>query len=399
MRIGLSTTMIQRGHTGIGQYLFAVLRAFCEQPVRHPFHLFVLEQDLPLFDFAREKMKLIPVSECWRKPAQNIFWHHAVLPRLVRDLRLDLMHVPSYRRLLWRNSCPLVATIHDLAPFHVQKKYDWKRMLYGKRIVPFLARRQDQIIAISDTTAKDIRRFFGVQENKLQVIPNGVDHQRFNPGDTAQARAWVQERFKMDQPFFLYVARLEHPGKNHVRLIEAFNQFKAATGSNWKLVLAGSDWHGAGVIHAMVRQSPWARDISCLGFVPDAELPSLYRAAQALIFPSLFEGFGMPVVEAMACGCPVVCTANGALGEVAGSAALPLQKPENVDELGSLLVRLATEPALLDELRARGLARAAEFDWKFTAQATLEVYRKALHKTGTTASSRLVSKQVPEAVS
>jgi glycosyltransferase involved in cell wall biosynthesis len=368
-----------------------MLRAFCELPGRQSFHLFVLEEDLPLFDFAREKMKLIPVSEIWRKPAQNIVWHHTVLPRLLRDLRLDVMHIPSYRRLLWRHTCPLVATIHDLAPFHVQKKYDWKRMLYGKRIVPFLARRQDHIIAISNTTATDIRKFFGVDHNRLHVVPNGVDHHRFNPADANQSKVWVRDHYQLDRPFFLYVARLEHPGKNHVRLIEAFNQFKASTGSDWKLVLAGSDWHGAEVIHAMVRQSPWASDISCLGFVPDSALPSFYRAAEALIFPSLFEGFGMPVVEAMACGCPVVCTANGALGEVAGTAALPLQNPENVNELARHLVRLAIEPALREELQAKGLTRAAEFDWKFTAQATLEVYRKAIRKTGVQAARPLVS--------
>jgi glycosyltransferase involved in cell wall biosynthesis len=209
-----------------------------------------------------------------------------------------------------------------------------------------------------------------------------VDHARFKLGDTLESKAWMRERYKIDQPFFLYVARLEHPGKNHVSLIEAFNQFKAATGSDWKLLLAGSDWHGADVIHAMVRQSPWARDISCLGFVPDQELPSFYRAAEALIFPSLFEGFGMPVIEAMACGCPVVCTANGALGEVAADAALPLRDPRDVGELGKHLIALASQPTLREALHRKGLARAAEFDWKFTAQATLEVYRKAVRKVG-----------------
>jgi hypothetical protein len=158
-----------------------------------------------------------------------------------------------------------------------------------------------------------------------------------------------------------------------------------------KLILAGSDWHGANIIHALVRQSPWSRDISCLGFVPDQELPSFYRAAEALIFPSLFEGFGMPIIEAMACGCPVVCTATGAVGEVAAQAALPLHDPRNVGELAKHLVSLASDPALREGLRQKGLARAAEFDWKLTAQATLEVYHKALHETGVPAARPLVS--------
>lgn len=382
MRIGISTTMIQRGHTGIGQYLFALLRAMAETPLRHHIRLFVLEEDLPLFDFVEPPIHVVPVPEVWRKPAQNIFWHQSILPRLARQMRLDVLHVPSYRRLIWSHPCAMVATIHDLAPFRLPKKYDWKRMLYGKRVVPFLARRQDRIIAISNTTASDIRTFFQVSQQRLHVVYNGVNHKRFYPGDAAESKAWVAEKHGIREPFFLYVARLEHPGKNHARLIAGFEKFKKTTGSAAKLVLAGSDWHGADIIHALIRQSPYSKDIFPLGFVQDKELPSFYRAAEGFVFPSLVEGFGMPVIEAMACGCPVICSADGALGEVSGKAALGLQDPKNVDELAELLARLATSPSLRSELTERGLYRAREFDWKTTAEATLEVYRQAVEKPG-----------------
>jgi glycosyltransferase involved in cell wall biosynthesis len=380
MKIGLSTTMIQRGHTGIGQYLFALLRAMAALPVRHQFHLFVLEEDLPLFDFVQSTMQVIPVSERWRKPLQNIFWHQAVLPKLVRQLRLDVLHVPSYRRLIWSHPCAMVATIHDLAPFRLPKKYDWKRMLYGKRVVPFIARRQDKIIAISQTTASDIGSHFAVPPEKLQVIYNGVNHERFQPGDISESKARIKETHGIQDPFFLYVARLEHPGKNHVRLIAAFNKFKETSHSNHKLVLAGSDWHGADIIHAMIRQSPWTKDIIHLGFVQDKDLSSFYRAAEAFVFPSLVEGFGMPIIEAMACGCPVICHSEGAVGEVAGQAALAWKDPKDVDELALLLGNVARDAGLRERLRATGLQRAEEFDWKTTAEATLDVYRQACSK-------------------
>src|SRR5678816_2569019 len=111
MRIGISTSVVQRGRAGIGQYLFALLRACIDHRSSHEFLLFVLEEDLPLFDFARGSMEIIPVSERFRPPIKNIFWHHARLPRLVREHHLDVLHIPSYRRLLWRKPCALVATI------------------------------------------------------------------------------------------------------------------------------------------------------------------------------------------------------------------------------------------------------------------------------------------------
>src|SRR5438046_779692 len=147
MRIGISTSVIQRGQTGIGQYLFALLRGYMKLASKNEFVLFVLEEDLPLFDFARGRMQVVAVPEQFRPPIRNILWHQSHLPGLAGGHRLEVLHVTSYRRLLWPKPCALVATIHDLAPFRVAKKYDWKRMLYGRVVVRRLARRQDQIIA------------------------------------------------------------------------------------------------------------------------------------------------------------------------------------------------------------------------------------------------------------
>ena len=245
MKIGFSTSVIQRGKTGVAQYVFALLRAMLAHTDRHEFNLFVLEEDLPLFDFAKNKMKLISVAEKFRPAVKNVLWHQTQLPKLANNLGFDVLHVPSYRRMLWRASCPLVATIHDLAPFHIRGKYDWKRMIYGRVIVKQLARRQDEIIAVSENTARDLEHFFGLGRNRVNVVWNGIDHQRFQPDDVAAAKVLAAEKWKLNRPFFLFVSRLEHPGKNHVRLIEAFNQFKATTKSDWLLALGGSDWHGA----------------------------------------------------------------------------------------------------------------------------------------------------------
>jgi len=375
MQIGISTSVIQRGQTGIAQYVFALLRAFRPHADEHRFTLFVLEEDLPLFDFVRGKMQLVPVAEQFRPAIKNIWWHQTRLPRLARELHLDVLHVPSYRRLLWPRPCPLVATIHDLAPFRVANKYDWKRMFYGRVIARRLARRQDAIIAISENTARDLVSFFKLPCERIEVAYNGLEHDRFFPGNREQAKLEIARRHSLSRPFFLYVARLEHPAKNHARLISAFNAFKAATRSDWQLVFGGSDWQGAEAIHGAIRRSPFAADIRSLGFVSNEELPDLYRAADVFVYPSLYEGFGMPPLEAMACGCPVICSTRGSLSEVTGGAAA-IVDPESLDSMAGRLSALAADPVLRAQLSVAGLAQAKKFDWGNTARETLRIYAR-----------------------
>ena len=380
MNVGLSTSVIQRGRSGVAQYVFALLRALVPYAARHRFTLFVLKEDLPLFAFVESKMKLVPVSERFRPPVNNILWHQLVLPRLARQHQLEVLHVPSYRRMLWPRPCALVATIHDLAPFRLANKYEPKRMFYGRVVARRLARRQHEIITVSQSTGRDILEFFRLPAERLTMIYNGLDQDRFFPGSPKQAGAFA-ERHGLRQPFFLYVARLEHPAKNHVRLIEAFNRFKAETNCDWHLVLGGSDWHGAEVIHAFIRQSPFQRDIHCLGFVPEPDLPNWYRAAEVFIYPSLFEGFGLPPIEAMACGCPVISSSRGSLGEVTGDAAAVVD-PEDVHSLTQQMKRLAADRELRDRLRDAGLKRAQGFNWGKTAAATMNVYSRAVTRSG-----------------
>ncbi len=376
MKVALSTSVVQRGKTGVAQYVFALVRALLPHAADHAFTLFVLEEDLPLFAFARDRMTLTPVPERFRPAVKNIRWHQTVLPRLVREQGIEVLHVPSYRRMLWPRPCALVATIHDLAPFHVAGKYDFARMFYGRVVVRRLARRQDEIIAISDNTARDIERFFGRPRTRLNVIHNGLDHARFSPAGRDAAKPSVAARWGLDRPFFLYVSRLEHPAKNHVRLIAAFNQFKAATRSDWLLALGGSDWHGAAAIHAAARESPFAADIRFLGFVDDALLPTLYRAAAVFVYPSLYEGFGFPPVEAMACGCPVISSTRGSLAEVVADAAVTIE-PEDVAGLADALRRAATDAALRTQLQTAGFRNARRFDWARNAEQVLAVYAAA----------------------
>jgi glycosyltransferase involved in cell wall biosynthesis len=375
MKVGLTATMIQGGRSGVAQYVFSLVREL-NRAGNLDLNVFVLEDELPLLDFAKDACRLIPVPRAAAPPVKNILWHQLTLPKLAAELKLDVLHVPSYRRLVRSAPCPTVGTIHDLAPFQVKGKYDIARMFYGRVVVKSLARAQKEIIAVSHCTARDIENFFGIPQSRMHVIHNGIDHDRFFPGDIETARAWTAEKHQLTAPYFLYVSRLEHPGKNHVRLIEAFVKFKQTTGSDWQLALGGGDWHGCEAIKSAAAESPFASDIRFLGFVPDADLPNLYRGARAMVYPSLFEGFGLPPVEAMACGTPVISSIRGALEEVVANAAL-IVDPEDVADIARTLTEFMRDQDLADSLKSKGLTNAARFHWSRTAAEVTEVYKEA----------------------
>ena len=379
MKIGFSTSVIQRGKTGIAQYVFALLRALGTEASAERFVLFVLENDQEFFRSLDDRFEIFRVPEKYRPAIQNIGWHQIILPQIARRLDLDVLHVPSYRRLMWRRPCPLVATIHDLAPFRVSRKYDLARMFYGRVVVKHLARRQTEIITVSQNTARDIEQFFKINRHQLRVIHNGIEHDRFFPRPVEEAQAAVRQKYRLNKPFFLYVARLEHPGKNHRRLIEAFERFKEETGSDWILAFGGSDWHGADLIHARIAESSYGSDVRTLGFISNDDLPQLYSAAEAFVYPSLYEGFGLPPLEAMACGCPVISSDRGSLGEVVGDAAW-IVEPEDVEDICDALIKLYSEPKSRAALVQKGLTHSRQFSWERAARETLAVYRAAYQK-------------------
>jgi glycosyltransferase involved in cell wall biosynthesis len=375
IRVALSTSVMQRGRSGVASYIFGLLEGL--RAIEAPVELILigLEEDRSLFARWLDRCAWEPVAERWRPAVRNIAWHQTALRALLRRCRADVLHIPSYRRVVWRPPVPQVVTIHDLAAFAVSGKYDPARMFYGRRVVAPMARAADRVAAVSHTTAQDIQRYFRVPADRLEVVWNGIDHAAYFPRSWPESRQAIADRFGLDAPYFLYLARLEHPAKNHVRLIEAFERFVSANPARQEhLVFGGADWHGADVIHARVERSPCRERIRNLGFVASADLPLWYGAATAMVYPSLFEGFGLPPIEAMACGTPVISSTRGSLGEVVGNAAR-LIDPENVPEIAAALGEIT--PGERELWGRRGIAHAAQFRWEHTARAMADIYLRA----------------------
>jgi len=311
---------------------------------------------------------------------RNVAWHQLVLPGIARREGFDLIHIPSYRRIVACLPCPQLVTIHDCAAFAVAGKYDFARMFYGRVVVKWLARHATRITTVSQTTANDVITYFGLPAKRVDVIWNGIDHKRFKPVKEGVADEHLRSHFQQEAPYFIYLARLEHPGKNHIRLIEAFEMWAAKHPEMpHELWLGGADWHGAEIIRARAASSPLSKRIRFLGFVSMEDLPLLYAGAEAMIYPSLFEGFGLPPIEAMACGCPVIASGSGSLEEVTGNACL------RVDPLAPAIMAGAFEQITQDQmlrtdLIQRGIAHASQFSWERAAAKLLKSYWAALGK-------------------
>lgn len=376
MKVLLSAGMIQGGCSGVARYVIALSEALVREQPSVDLFIAGLDADRGLFPWLKDD-RWISIPARMSGGAANLLWHQVSLNGVVKRLGIDLVHIPSYRRMMWKCAVPQVATIHDCAPFILREKYDFARGFFGRVVVPMIARRVRHVIAVSDTTGRDVVNWMKVPRNRVTVIPNGIDHEMFKP-QAAEAVADFRRRKNLDQPFFLYVARLEHPAKNHVRLIKAFEIIAKSGVFPGCLILPGAPWHGSGVVEQAVVESPFKDRIRLEGFVDNADLPLWYAAAEALVFPSLMEGFGLPLLESQACGTRIACADATSLPEVAGPAGILFNGLDEAS-IAAAMERLATMGAEeRHERESKGLEWAARFTWSAHAAGAAEIYRNAM---------------------
>jgi len=377
MKVLLSAGMIQGGRSGVGRHVIALSEALVREQPAVDLYVAGRNADRELFPWLHDD-HWVTIPASMSGGAMNLLWHQLRLNRVVKRLHIDLVHIPSYRRILWRCVVPQVATIHDCAPFILRDKYDLGRGFFGRVIVPMLARRVQRVIAVSETTGKDVMRCMKVPATAITVVPNGIDHQMFQPPGAA-AITEFRRRKQLHQKFILYVARLEHPAKNHLRLIRAFEDVVRSGAFAGLLVLPGAPWHGSEVIEQAVAQSEFRDRIRLEGFVDNADLPLWYAAAEALVFPSLMEGFGLPLLEAQACGTRIACADATSLPEVAGPAGI-LFNGLDQPAIAAAISQLATmDDGERHQRETAGKAWAADFTWSANASQTARIYRQILH--------------------
>jgi glycosyltransferase involved in cell wall biosynthesis len=295
------------------------------------------------------------------------------VPWVLRRERPDVYHAPHYV-LPAGVRCRAVVTIHDcihlMFPQYLPNKAAYA---YARASMWAAARRSACILTVSEASKRDILHFFDVPPEKIVVVYNAIDeHFWQTPREEDVAR--VRERYQLDHEFVLYVGNIK-PHKNLVRLIEAFAEFRRQGFDSVKLLIIGDEISKLPALRRAVHRHKLHKHVRFLGYLPDQTLAILYRLASVFVFPSLYEGFGLPPLEAMASGTPVVTSNVSSLPEVAGDAAV-LVDPYDVDSIVDGLRRVVADRTLADELRRKGLERAREFSWARSVEKTRQVYQE-----------------------
>jgi glycosyltransferase involved in cell wall biosynthesis len=307
------------------------------------------------------------------RPAR-LAWEQTALPLLLRRLRIDVLHSPHHHTPLLggfgAGRPGQVVTFHDVTFLLLPKRYSLVRRLYMEALTRAAARRADAIIAPSQSARADVVRALGRPAERVVVIPEAAAPS-YQPVRDDDQIASVRARYSLPDRFVLSVGSLE-PGKNRSRLIRACAALHGTRFGCPLIVVGQPAWAYEGD-YALVRDLGMRDAVRFLGYVPDVDMPALYSAATLFAFPSLHEGFGLPVLEAMACGTPVVTSNVSATAEVAGDAAL-LVDPRDTDAITGALGRLLSDGWLRAELRDRGFERAKQFSWERTARETRSVY-------------------------
>ena len=357
-RILLICTSFDQGKSGIAEYIMAVSRIMAKN---HKLDILIHPKDKAAFTLTSPNIRFIIVPQFLSGSGLAQIWHLYILPLWPAIKSYDLVFIPvGNRRLLSRFPKNTVVTVHDLADLSLSGTWDFAKILYYKHFVGRYLHKAPRIFAISENTKRDIRRFFGVPGSNIEVNYNGYDPDKLNnPLDKAD----LDERFGISGKYMLYVARIEHPLKNHITLLKAFEALPDKLKSEYQLVCAGAAWDGSEKVMNYHDRMPDKKRILFTGHVQGADLAGLYKHASLFVFPSLYEGFGLPMLEAFASGLPVISANSGALPEIGKSAVL-LFNPKRAQDISAAMQSVLNNPVLAEQLTVKAFKRLEAFSWE-----------------------------------
>ncbi|MDR1220311.1 MAG: glycosyltransferase family 4 protein [Treponema sp.] len=370
MRIGIDTFACAGGKSAVGAYLLQLLKRIPPSGGHYElfgweFDRFAYKEAAPQFDF---------ISQCSvNRRLANLSWHLFQYPKFAKKRGYAACFFPAAHKRLPNNSpCPAIGTIHDMAAYWGirENKDPLGRII--RFVFPNILRQIEKIIAVSNFVKQELIDIAKVKESRIEVVPDGIDTTVFYPRPKNVDSVVLIQPFSFRQPYILYTSRIEYPIKNHIKLIEAFDIFKERTHYPHKLILAGSESHGAEKVKAAASSATYKTDIFFPGHFPQKNLPELYSGADMVVIPSLYEGFGMGILEAMASGVPVACARAASLPETADHAALYFD-PNDAEDMADRIVTLATNHAVYHNCRSLGLERVKTYSWERCAERTLGI--------------------------
>ncbi|MEX2158398.1 MAG: glycosyltransferase family 1 protein [Dehalococcoidia bacterium] len=353
---------------GAGVYTYQLVRALANAPGTHRLAIFARPG---LFDDLAEQHENVHVVHV--EPASRggrLAWEQAVLPLLLRRMRIDVLHSPHHHTPVAAIGVRRVVTFHDVTFLLLPERYPLARRLYMESVTRAAARIARAVITPSQTVREEVVRRLGVPQERVVTVYEAAAPQYTSASSDDIGRArW---KYHLPNEYLLSVGSLE-PGKNRPRLIRAYARLRER-GLESPLVIVGQPAWQYEAEYELVARLGLSEHVKFLGYVPDEDLPALYSGATVFVFPSLYEGFGLPLLEAMACGAPVITSQGSATQEVAGDAAL-LIDPRDTDAIERAIDQLISNRWLRSDLRTRGLEQAKKFSWERAARDTLAVYQ------------------------
>jgi glycosyltransferase involved in cell wall biosynthesis len=369
MRIAFDGTTLRPARTGVGYYTEHLLHHLAQESTDDEI---IVVSNRPLDTTSPLPPRVRVVTSTSRVP--RLVWMQMVAPRLLRRLRVDVAHFTNGMVPL-AAPVPTVVTIHDMSLTMFPKYHPPRRVLLNRPLVDVAARRADAIITVSESAKRDIVRLYGSQAERIHVVHEAAAPS-FQPVRDQRVLDRVRQRYELADRFILYVGTIE-PRKNLPKLIEGFASRRKSGQLPHQLVCAGPYGWLSRDIEDLIDNLHVEEAVRFTGYVPFEDLAALYSLAEMFVFPSLYEGFGLPVIEAMACGTPVVTGHVAALAEVGGGAVEQVVHLD-ADSLGDAMVRLAENAGRREQLSSLGLQRAQMFSWQRAARETLKVYNHAV---------------------
>lgn len=364
MRIAIDARKLR--DFGIGTYIRNILIELSRLDRTTEYVVLCRPDDMNSGDVLGQNFRMVAETA----PLYSITEQYRIPMALARE-GVKLVHEPHYV-LPPAIRCRSVVTIHDcihlMFPQYLPGKLAY---VYAKGSMWAATRKADRILTVSEASKRDILRFFDVPPEKVEVIYNAID-ERFLAPANAERMDLVRQRYQLDDPFVMYVGNIK-PHKNIERLIDAFARARSKSPDNLKLIIIGDEISKYPALRHLVHRYKLDKHVRFLGFQPMETLAAFYRLARAFVFPSLYEGFGLPPLEAMACGSPVVTSNVSSLPEVCGGAAL-LVDPYDVDAIAHGIVQAVTDDTLRADLIARGYERARSFSWTQSVKKIHEIY-------------------------
>jgi len=367
-KIFVSALAFDQGKSGISNY---IENCVYNLALNNEIYLAILKSDIKNYRRKHKNIHFIVYPDFLKYTPLNLIFHFIILPFLISK-KYDFIFLPAAnRRLMFYYPLYTIATFHDLSQFYVKGKYDCFRMFYIKYFIPLFLKGINKILAVSNNTKSDMLKYLKINKEKIIVNPNGFD-QSLYAKNNKQAET---TNFNLSNQYILYISRIEHPGKNHINLIKAYESLPLSIKNTYDLVLVGSDCGNAHFIHDYANKSKDKKHIKFLGFVKNEDMPFLFSHAKLFVFPSLYEGFGIPLLEAMAMSVPVVSASNSSLIEIGENVCMFFDEYDETNMKNKIMEVLENEK-LQKKMKRSGLLRAKEYDWRSHAKKIIKLYEK-----------------------